>query len=441
MRDLVFAGVFALLIPVCLVRPWVGVLAWSWIAFMNPHRLTWGFATTLPVAMIVAVATLVGMLITRDRKSIPGTPEMAILALMVVDYTATTLFAMVPDAAWAKWNQVMKIILMTFVTTMLIYGRERVRALLLTITLSIAFFGAKGGFFTLRSGGVHAVRGPDSSFIEDNNSLGLAFVMVLPVLFALAREEKRKWLRLGLFAVAILTGLSAIFTYSRGALLGMATVVLFMLLQTKRRFLAVFVFAASVGFLYWFTPQELYDRAETIQTYEQDRSAMQRMQAWSVAWNVAMQRPLTGGGFWIEYLPDDVWLSYANRAFDEFGNVARAAHSIYLQVLGDHGFIGLALFLALIVFTLRSLQRLKTLAKQTGPGHDWLGAYANGMQIGLLGYLVSGAFLSLGYFDLFYAYVALTAILIREAATLRSHATQAVLTHPVLSPPSSPRRP
>ena len=42
----------------------------------------------------------------------------------------------------------------------------------------------------------------------------------LPVLFALAREQQHKWARVGLFAVGILTALSAIFTYSRGALLG-----------------------------------------------------------------------------------------------------------------------------------------------------------------------------------------------------------------------------
>jgi probable O-glycosylation ligase (exosortase A-associated) len=422
MRDLVFSGVFALLIPVCFIRPWMGVLVWSWIGFMNPHRLTWSFASTLPVAMIVGVATLLGLLVSRDRKMVPGMPEMAVLGLMVADYTATSFFAMVPDAAWAKWNQVMKILLMTFVTTMVIYGKTRIRALLLTITLSIAFFGVKGGIFTLRSGGVHQIRGPDGTFIGDNNSLGLAFIMVTPVLFALARDGRSKWVRFGLFASALLTALSTIFTYSRGALLGLATIVFVMLLQAKRKFLATLLVIVSMAFLYWFTPQELYDRAETIQTYEQDRSAMQRIQAWSVAWNLAIQRPLTGGGFWIEYLPDDVWLSYANRAFDEFGNVARSAHSIYFQVLGDHGFVGLALFVVLIVLTLRSLQRLKKFASRAAPEQQWVGAYANGMQIGVIGYCVSGAFLSLGYFDLFYAYVAITVILNREAAALSSAA-------------------
>jgi probable O-glycosylation ligase (exosortase A-associated) len=206
-----------------------------------------------------------------------------------------------------------------------------------------------------------------------------------------------------------------------------------MLFQAKRKFLAVLVFALSVGFLYWFTPQQLYDRAETIETYEQDRSAMQRLQAWSVAWNLATQRPLTGGGFWIEYLPNDVWLAYADRAYDEFGNVARSAHSIYFQVLGDHGFIGLAMFLLLLIFTLRSLRKLRRFAKRAGPEHEWIGTYANGLQIGLFGYAVSGAFLSLGYFDLFYAYVAITAILVREAATLTSPDSHAARVNALVS--------
>lgn len=437
MRDYVFVAVLAVLIPTSFVRPWIGVLAWSWIAYMNPHRLTWSFAYSLPVAMMIALPTLAGMLISKDRKPIPNEPEMILLGVMAGFFTLTSFTAMVPDVVWQKWDQVMKILLFTFVTTMLIFGQERVRALFLTIALSIGFYGVKGAIFTLRTGGTERVYGPAQTFLGDNNSMGMAFTMVIPLLLALAVEAKSKWARLGLFAAAILSGLSAIFTYSRGAMLGLAAVALVLLLQSKRKILAVTVFAASVGFLYWFTPEQLYERAESIQTYEEDRSSMQRIQAWSVAFNIARDRPLTGGGFWIEYLPNEVWLSYADRTYDKFGQVARAAHSIYFQILGDQGFVGLGLFLALLSVSLFHLAKLSRLVTRGTPETRWIGVYATGVFAGLVGYTVAGAFLSHAYFDLFYAYVAIAAILSREAKLAAATARDSVVNTRALDPLSS----
>ena len=45
-------------IPFILRKPYIGILVWSWIGFMNPHRLSWGFAFDMPFALIVAIVTL-----------------------------------------------------------------------------------------------------------------------------------------------------------------------------------------------------------------------------------------------------------------------------------------------------------------------------------------------------------------------------------------------
>jgi probable O-glycosylation ligase (exosortase A-associated) len=415
MRDLLFLTVLLGILPIALMRPWIGVLAWAWVGYMNPHRLGWGFSRDFPAALLVGAAVLIGLLIARDRKAIPWNREMGILALLAAYFTFTTLFAMAPDAAWHQWDKVMKILLMTFVSTMLIYGKDRIHALLMVTALSIGFFGLKGGIFTFLTGGHHRIYGPGGSFIADNNSLGLAMIMVLPLLFFLAREESRKWLRRLLYATAAFTVVSVIFTYSRGALLGLAAIAPFLLLKTRKKALVTLFLVPAVWLVAEFAPPELYGRARSIQTYEQDMSSMQRLQAWSVAWNVAKAHPFTGGGFNLAYLDDAAWLSYADRQYDQWGNVARAAHSIYFQVLGDHGFVALGLFLALILSTLLSLRRIKREAAHD-PSTAWLANYASSVQIGLVGFMVSGAFLSLAYFDLFYSYVALTAIMSRELA-------------------------
>ena len=412
MRDIVLIITFIGLIPFVIIRPWTGVLVWSWIGYMNPHKLGWGITTNMPVAMVFGGLTLATMFLGKDWKGVPITRETIILFLLVILFTITSYFSWVPEYAWIQWDKVMKILLFTFVTMMLIHGRERIYALLLVIAVSIGFFGFKGGIFALTSGGQNRVLGPPGSFIEANTSLGLALIMVLPLIMMLARHAKKKWLtRLG-YAAAMLTIVAAIFTYSRGALIGLAAVMPFIFLKTKRKGLMLLLIIPVAWFGPNLLPDKLVHRASTIETYHEDNSAMQRIQAWGVAWNVAVSRPLVGAGFRLEDAPNSQWLHYA-MFLGDWKNAARAAHSIYFQMLGEQGFSGLILFVLLLAFTFLTLARVKR-SSNSLEGAEWVGEYATALQIGLIGYAVSGAFLSLAYFDLFYAYVALAVILQRE---------------------------
>jgi O-antigen ligase len=107
------------------------------------------------------------------------------------------------------------------------------------------------------------------------------------------------------------------------------------------------------------------------------------------------------------------WFSYGAPDIREHQPIVQAAHSIYFQILGQHGFVALGLYLLLIFSTLRSCGKLA--ARTTGePGLKWIGNYASAIQVSLIGYMVSGAFVSVAYFDLAWIYYAFTAILARE---------------------------
>jgi len=60
MRSLAFFIEMLLLLPVVTIRPFVGVLLWSWISFMAPHKLLWGPASGLPWAMITVSMIAIG---------------------------------------------------------------------------------------------------------------------------------------------------------------------------------------------------------------------------------------------------------------------------------------------------------------------------------------------------------------------------------------------
>ena len=415
MRDLVLTALIFGLLPACVWRPWIGILVWYWFGLMNPHRHTWDFAYSMPFGALIGGATLVGVLFAKDRKPIPWNPGLVLVVVLFLYFVFTTFFAWAPAFAWPQLNKVFKIVLMTLIATMFIYGKDRIYALMLVIAGSIGFYGVKGALWVARSGGAERVQGPDGSFMEGNTFIGLAFVMVIPILVYLGRDEKRRWLRNLLFTSAGMTIVSTVFTYSRGAYLGLAVIIPLIFWRSKRKWLAAAFLIPAIVAAPFVLPDSVFQRASKIENYEDDGSANQRLQSWTVAWNLASDYPLTGAGFEFEYAPaDERWLAYGNQKYSWAISHSSAAHSIYFQVLGQHGFVAFALYMALLIGTLVSLGRLRTLSRAT-PDHEWIGNYATGLQIGMVGYMVSGAFLSSAYFDLAYLYYALVAILWREA--------------------------
>jgi O-antigen ligase len=129
-----------------------------------------------------------------------------------------------------------------------------------------------------------------------------------------------------------------------------------------------------------------------------------------------LANPLVGGGFDFAGAKNPSrWVAYAD-FLGPWHNRPRAAHSIYFQILGQHGFVGLILFMILLLGTFFRLRHLGRLERQQDVA--WIGRYAKAIQFALIPYMISGAFLSLAYFDLFYACAAFSAILYREAMAL-----------------------
>src|SRR3546814_19118742 len=96
--------------------PHVGILAWCWISYMNPHRLSWGFAYEFPVAMMIGLSTLAAWVLSKEPKKLPISDVSALMLAFVVWMSFANLFAMVPDLEFEQWPQSVKILLMTFVT-------------------------------------------------------------------------------------------------------------------------------------------------------------------------------------------------------------------------------------------------------------------------------------------------------------------------------------
>lgn len=397
MRDVILLLAVVCALPICVFRPWIGILLWCWIGYMNPHRLTFGFAYDFQFAQLVGATTLVGFIFGGGRKPFIWNRETGLIVLLWVWFTFTTVFAMYPDDAWIKWQEVTKILLMAMLTVWLFQDRQKLRILVMVIALSLGFYGLKGGLFVLATGGHWMVLGPPESFFATNTELALVLNMSLPMSLYLAREEPRRWLRMVLWATFGLSALAVPFTYSRGGFVGLLIVLAVLFLKARHRLVMIPVAVAVIVAFVALAPEHWFDRIETLETYQEDESANLRFMSWRVSYEIAADRPLGGGGFNVFRHREtyDIYMPEYPRTF------GHDAHSIYFNFLGEHGWIGLGLFLLLVLSCFHSLRQLRRLGK-TNEDFRWVANYAHMIQASLIAYLVTGAFLSVAYFDLSY---------------------------------------
>lgn len=405
MRDYaVFIAVFGLL-PYILRHPYIGVLTWSWLSYMNPHRLGWGAAYDFPFAQIVAITLFTSLFFSREPKRLPMTGLVVLWMVFVVWMLITTLAAVYPDEAWIQLVKVLKIQLIIFLAMMIMGSAERIRMMIWVIFFSVGFFGIKGGVFTITTGGGARVWGPAGSFIQDNNPLAIALLMILPLGYYLIRHQaKDQWIKVAVGICMVLITFAIIGSYSRGAFLAIICVAGFLWLKSRNKLVIGVGILPLLPLVFLFMPEGWHDRMATIGEYESDGSAMGRINAWYYAINVATAR-LTGAGF-------ESWHSATFALWAPDPLDVHAAHSIYFAVLGDHGWPGLLMFVAIFVWAWRIAARMIRVTREH-PDYRWVADLSAMLQVSMVAYAVGGAFLSLAYFDLPWHFVAIIILLER----------------------------
>ena len=400
MRDFALGPIILALAAYGLLHPWIGILGWTWVSTMNPHAYSWRL-TSMPVAASMAIATMLGVLLTRDRREFFVTRETTVLMLFMLWMCITLPFSFHLDESLGLWNRVMKIDLMILVAIVVLHSKKHITMLAWVLVGSLGFYGVKGGIFTLATGGSHRVWGPGGSYIEGNNEVALALVMIIPLMRFLQLTTTSVWIKQGLLVSMVLCATAALGSYSRGALLAIAAMGAVLWWRSEKKFAGAAILMVVGVALLSFMPEQWWARMETIGSDNQDASITGRINAWWMAWNLAKAN-FFGGGFMI-YKPDLFGL-YAPDPL-----AIHAAHSIYFMVLGEHGFIGLFLFLLLWILVWLSAGRLRVQGRKL-PQTQWLSHLGAMCQVSLAGYAVGGAFLSLSYYDLPYNFIILVVL-------------------------------
>jgi len=406
MRGLLVALLVLGWIPIILFKPHIGVLVWNWMSHMVPQWYTYNFARSFPFLVAIFFATAVGMILNKDKKGLPAHPIVIALVLYWLWVTFTTIVGMneLPSSrslsATGKLIHISKVYVFALVSIAIMQSPNRLKAYVWVMALSLGYIAVKGGLFVLLTGGAARVQGA-GGMMQDNNQLAMGMAMLMPLAIYVAQNPPMKLLKWPLIGAAVLVPLSAIGTQSRGGAVAVGAVTLILILKTKYKF-KLLLAVAVLGYAGWtFMPAEYKARLATTQSAAtEDESFRGRVSMWKYAVNLADDNPIAGGGFNVFYVPR------AAELYMPPGFKARAPHSIYFEVIAEHGYVGLTLFLMLI-FT--GWYSASTQAKRFRRFEEtkWLAELNVALQLSIVGYAVGGLTVNIATFDVFYHVLAI----------------------------------
>ncbi|WP_417449961.1 putative O-glycosylation ligase, exosortase A system-associated [Kordiimonas sp.] len=402
MRGAIVALLLFMWMPFILFKPYIGVLLWDWISHMNPHKQSYGFATTFPFLDFVAAMTLGGLILSKDKKNLPGHPVVVAMLLYLLWAVFTTIAGFEPGYSSEKLTYLMKVMLFAFVTVMVMKSPNRLRAFVLVMVTSLAFIGIKGGLFTVLSGGSGRVQGA-GGMMEDNNQLAMAMAMLVPMAFYYVQHPPHRHLKWPIMGVALAIMVSVVGTQSRGGFVALAGVLGMMLMKSKYKFKLMAVMIPVLVGGYFLVPDSWKNRIESTGSATEDSSFLGRVVMWKFSSNVADDNPIEGGGFNVFYV------RRAQEVYMPPGHTPRAPHSVYFEVLAEHGYVGLTLFMTML-FTAWYAGSSNAKRFRQFDETRWVGDLSAAAQLGLVGYAIGGLTVNIAAFDLFYHYMAVIAM-------------------------------
>jgi probable O-glycosylation ligase (exosortase A-associated) len=416
-RDLIVFTIVMLALPLAFRRPYVGLLLFSWLAYMRPNDLCWSFAREMRFSFYVGFTMVAGWFaheaawrpfFRRDFRTL------AMLLLAVLTTTSLVLAENRSTYVLQYYIEFVKIVAIALFTTGQVDTRERLRWLLWTIALCLGFYGVKGGLFGLLTGGSPILRGP-GGMLEDNNDFALALVMNLPLLFYLGLSERRPLVQKATRVALVLTLVTIVLTHSRGGFLALVATVLFVAWRSRRILAALAWLLLLTALFFLLAPQSVIDRLATLKQGTQESSAGARLKAWGIALRMIEANPVLGVG--IRNFQQHYHRHENPEERQPEGSFAYVAHNSYLQVWAEGGTIAFTIYLMLLASVFLSCRRMRLLARAR-PDLDWVLHYARMFEATTVGFMVGAVFLNRGHFDLIYHWFGILTCLVGVATVL-----------------------
>lgn len=419
MRDLVLVAFFFIAIFYTFKRPVAGLCAWIWIALMAPTEWVFGFSQVFRLNLTIVLITALSYMSWKDKPKARLSGIHFWVFFFCFWMLVSTIFnnRVLSDMAWYKFTEFVKVIALFLFCSLTLKTKKDIDAFIWAIVLAVPAYAAMEAVKFILSAGGHRIVGK-SGILADRNDLAVAINMCIPLVVYLWTQTRHKLLKLGLLGIALMSIIAIVGTYSRGGMIGLLILGFALWLRSDKKIVFAMIFVMALPVAYQFAPEEWKERQSTISTAStEDSSFIGRLWAWKIATLIALDDPLTGGGF--KATTDPVlWNLYAHQTPDfgpiytreiPVGTPPLAAHNIYFQVLASSGFVGLFIFLAML---LRAYLMCTTIIRQRKADNEVWGDYlSKAITLSLVGYGITGLNVSLAYFELLYALLAVLGVM------------------------------
>ena len=388
---------------------WMACL-YLFFEYVRPQAIWSGFDAYPYWARTFVLLALIGWILDPKRQFV-WTKMSTGIALFLGVIILASITAYWPQRSWAEFMTFFNWVVIFFVLTQTVTTRVRFYILLLIFLLAsfkLSQHGARVWAMTGFSFSGWGLRGPQG-FFQNPGELAIQMVIFAPIalFFCLAiAPYVKRWQLYLLYLMPITAALTAMGTNTRGGQIALAVQVLALILTMKQRFKALIlvVILAVVG--YHLLPEEQKARFEQAGT---DPTSLQRLLYWEHGWQMMKDHPVLGVGYF-NFIPyynlhhsDDLVLPSTQRLG------AQLPHNIFIQVGTDAGFIGLGIFLLLILGAFLTMRRLGQEAYARGD--PFVYNMAKGMNLALLGYVVAGQFVTVAYYPFLWIHLTFVTIM------------------------------
>lgn len=406
-------------LPMAIRQPFVAYLLWAWTGLLVPTAYFYGFMADARVNLIMALLTITLIALGRVKwADYQRSPMVALYVLFVLHAGLAVAFAYPGVSDNVRYYEYF-VKGMVCCLTMPFVIRERVHfhAFLLVFALGLGVHGVLNGLKVLASGGGHNMLGPQGTMLTDRNHLSTALVLTLPLIFYLQSYCRARWLRLAMLGSMLLIIAAILGGGSRAGFIALSVVAMWFFITTRHKLKAAFAIVFVFGLFLSFAPDNWIDRLETIKSADEDSSFMGRVVAWKISSAIALANPVYGGGLhsvqvqyiWDMYKSAPSLLDGLGIPVPEFS--AKAAHSIYFELMGDQGFVGLAIFLSILFRGIWCRFQVKRMVGLLGSQYQWARDMADMLMLSIVAYMVGGAAVSIGYLEAIYMIVMLSELL------------------------------
>jgi O-antigen ligase len=241
------------------------------------------------------------------------------------------------------------------------------------------------------------------------NAMVTILGMTVPFIFYNAIEAK-KWERIAAVIAIPFWIFDLVAIGSRGGFLGFVLAIVLFFLRSRRKLKLVAVIVPAVLLLSLFSTAYFWQRMQTIQAYEKDASALNRLAVWNLALEYSKQYPLAGIG--TRNFP---FLSKKVLGLGDWRG-GLVVHNSYIELLVENGVPGLSLYLLGISVALLHLHKCRKFAKKA-KDHKVL-LLANSLEIAIWVFLFRGLTGSNYFNDLFYYIIGASVGLYSHVQTL-----------------------